>query len=543
MQVSMIFLTGECAMRRSRREWDNNVCCQIALPKCQIFFVLFCAGRKRTISEMLGNSSSEWSELCDRATDTTDEWRNFLEHVCIIAVGNGDDQFLDVTLLPEKNTFLTFTESKILVRSHYKKIHEIIHDSSLKYFVVTGNPGIGKTHYLLYELYCLKKNFPSEIDYIVFGSRNNGVWYIFDEQGQGVCYFSTEVPPEVTKFLYNIGYKIFFLYDCANKDHAIILPTTAWKTIITTSPDQKNYSQTLKNCNYSTLYMPTWTKEELKLLTWKRVPEGQTFDDMFYWWGGIPRFIYGNGKGKIEYVERLINTLPFDSILGLHLEDGISGNASHKIVQCSVVKNSDYKEFSYVFASQYVSECVFKAHASRISARILDRIQFAKPLTSLDGHFFETLAQQIIPRGGVYRVRCLSSSEASTFPLPKLEVTQYFTLSGIRQCTNMYYQPVVPNQGALDSFAIVHVDDKHFLYAFQVTTAQSHNIKKKEFKAIEQAVGKKISALYFVLPKNIFDERYKTVQKFEGTKNNILTVDFPKTPQYALCIDKHHFAS
>jgi hypothetical protein len=180
-----------------------------------------------------------------------------------LVVGNGDEklEFLDVTFLPEKNTFLTFTENKILVRYHYKKIHEIIHGSSLKYFVVTGNPGIGKTHYLLYELYFLKNNFPSEVDYIVFGSKNEEMWYILDREGQGMCFFSTAVPPEINKFFLIIGCKIFFLYDCANEDHPIILPTTAWKTIITTSPDKKNYYQTLKNCEYSTLYMPTWTKE------------------------------------------------------------------------------------------------------------------------------------------------------------------------------------------------------------------------------------------------------------------------------------------
>jgi hypothetical protein len=65
--------------------------------------------------------------------------------------------------------------------------------------------------------------------------------------------------------------------------------------------------------------------------------------------------------------------------------------------------------------------------------------------------------------------------------------------------------------------------------------------KKKEFEAIEEAVGKKFSALFFVLPKNIFDECYKTVQKFEGTRGNILTVGFPKTSQFALCVDKTSF--
>jgi hypothetical protein len=195
------------------------------------------------------------------------------------------------------------------------------------------------------------------------------------------------------------------------------------------------------------------------------VPEGQILDKMFYLWGGIPRFIFG--RENIKEVESLISTLPFESIVGLNLVFGGNEHASHKIVQCSVVKNSDYKEYSYIFASQYVRECVFKTYAHQIAARILDYIQFAKPLASLDGHFFESLVQHIIPRGGKYTVRRLSSSKTSTLVLPKLEVTKYLKLSKICQCNNTYYQPVVPNQGALGSFAIVHVDDKHFSMAFK----------------------------------------------------------------------------
>ena len=210
--------------------------------------------------------------------------------------------------------------------------------------LVTGNPGIGKSFFLIYLLI----RFAKLMKTIVLELAEKGKVYLF-KPGQdpvlipGSLAELEELEDKSTIFLHNPK---------ANQEPLFVNAFT----VLASSPNSNNYKGFCKRMRTQKFYMPVWSKDEVLscnriLHTWKH--DDELMVKNFSVFGGIPRFLL---KYDFYYSElkEAIAKIDVKQIISAAAEPDTFRDFSHKLLHYDV--SAEFIAVSMDFASDFVFE-------------------------------------------------------------------------------------------------------------------------------------------------------------------------------------------
>ena len=458
--------------------------------------------------------------------------------------GNRLIETFNLSLRSEKirNDFLKLQvprdhEYKMYIREAYKELHELIHGHyRQKHILVTGNPGVGKSWFCLYELFVLLEKFSAskeEFEYseIVFENLTFNVHCVFTATGytSGEAYTSSAVDRVVD------GKRAIHLFDCGTKQGEPKL--SHQRLIVFSSPDPtNNYQDFKKHRSPLTLYMPPWTMEELEIAK----PEGVDVAEKFRIWGGVPRYVFNEiyTEGSLKNVLALscLNTEELCKLASQQKRRD-STELSDKTFHL-VVKEGDYSKFDVTFASEYVLEYVMKTLKFNTKSSIFRSIDSGEcDGSAYLGELFEACTHQKFREGGTFPMRRLArDGEDQQLVLEKPECVVFDDISELKKIREepVYLKPRKKNFKSLDS-VLLHKGKK---IVIQITMNKSHGVKKNGLDAVREALGMSSDDLLtvcFVVPHSIYGSFKK--QTYQGTNKLALQCqEFKEYEQWVLGI-------
>ena len=426
-------------------------------------------------------------------------------------------------------------EYKIYIRKAYKELHELIHGRyRQKHILVTGNPGVGKSWFCLYELFVLLEKFSAskeEFEYseIVFESLTFNVHCVFTATGytSGEAYTSSAIDRMVD------GKRAIHLFDCGTKQGEPKL--SLQRLIVFSSPDPKNnYQNFKKHKSPLTLYMPPWTMEELELVK----PEGVDVAERFRIWGGVPRYVFNEIYSE-DQLQKVISDLKTESLYKLATQQEMrnSTELSHKTFHL-VVKEGDYSKSDVTFASEYVLEYVVKQLKFNTRSSILRLIDSGEcDGSAYLGELFEAFTHQKFREGGTFKMRRLArdgeDQVEEQLVLEKPECVVFDDISELKKIRDepVYLKPRKKNFESLDS-VLLHKGKK---IGMQITVNKSHGVKKNSLDKVREALGSSDLIVCFVVPHSIYVSFKK--QTYQGTNKQALKCqEFKEYEQWVLGI-------
>ena len=290
-------------------------------------------------------------------------------------------------------------EMKIYVRPCYKDLYNLIYgEHRTKHIIVIGNPGIGKSYFLLYLMFHLR-NEDKDMS-LFFSSAIHSLHLLFHKGGVEVF---DESFVKTFKPMKNVTY----LFDCGTKGQdALIKPALSHKTIISTSPDKTHYKSFLKladdHCGVGAvlLYMPPWSLDELQHVS--KYPEFQVEDlhENYKIVGGIPRYVFSKSMHlhKTAIDQAILNSDLNDIVkMARMLPDHMPLTASHYLLQLKL-KNNDrtYQATDVMFASDYVLERIIASYKDSCVTYMRAILTPHREYSGIEGQIFEQLSKNIL---------------------------------------------------------------------------------------------------------------------------------------------------
>ncbi|CAG8634163.1 15188_t:CDS:1 [Funneliformis mosseae] len=351
---------------------------------------------------------------------------NFWKALRTTTIGEKDNSLK----LPDNIHFLGRTDeaSVLFIRQCYRDLLKVVFSNNTRRLIITGNPGIGKTffgYYILYEL--MRKN----------------ATVIYDKANKFPILFSNQTAV--------VGETLFSFYDLLNKQDVWYIVDgkephdVDAKTILVCSPKKNYYVEFDKHPLTKTRYMSTWDKREIDAC-WEKIYKNKVdkkiVDDLFYKWGGIPRFVLekaneGTQQNKLqEAIDACDESILMSSIGKSEAKQDISHKLIHIMTNPPIEESNDYDlegddgleedddDVEYVeeepytqkiikFASVYVSEIVIKNFEKTIMNKMRTELNvslsngISNPVL---GSIFEEIAHTILKNGGKFKIRSLDDS-------------------------------------------------------------------------------------------------------------------------------------
>ena len=291
-------------------------------------------------------------------------------------------------------------------RECYKHLcNFILEDTKFKRYLITENPGIGKTLFGRLMLVVLfKGNKKVLLDYetiVVLIYPSGDLEYIRDK----VQY--RQIAEEENVWCIIDGKRDQVGHDFSNG-----------KLIMVSSPKKAIIGDFAKQwCRE--LFMPTWNEYELEDC-WNHLFKGkltlESLKDKFKVCGGIARWIFTMSLEDIEMaVEKAIKTVKSEILY--HQGQVLAGDEyTHKLIHIytnieNMGKFSSYTTSTCFFASKYVADRCLEQLQLNHKKELFDFINNSKDITQLGGFrgtLFEMVAHTIIRQGGDFQVRELT---------------------------------------------------------------------------------------------------------------------------------------
>jgi len=410
--------------------------------------------------------------------------------------------------------------SAFIIRECYKDLWKLItEDKKYNGWIVTGNPGIGKSMFgfflliylakqrktVIYEHFSMKHQYKFQPDGDVFNGefekelQDSETWYIMD----------TTIP----KTLDIMAKKVFI-----------------------SSPDDDAMKQFRKQSDTaSELIMPPWTKEEI--MDSHRNIYSHISEDMvnkqYDLWGGIPRYVFDPEKWTENELLLEINRLSSGTRANIVNDGKFSCETSHKIYHIYTTPPK-YNDIYMEFASPYVCKKVVELYEQQHKSELLAFLKASNygVWGSVRGNLFESYAHRVISRGGTFNVHELSQSATRSEEI-KVEFSNYKLkeYKYVSEIENNSY--CIPHSKTNEGFDSLVLPNKFF----QMTISHTHPIKLKGFRKVKDLMDDKDICLYFVVPESTYKNFYKEQQIL--TSERKITSDrwANGIKQYALCIN------
>jgi len=304
----------------------------------------------------------------------------------------------DFLQIIQANPALPFSGTSLYIRESYKEIYTIINNmcTQKSRFLLLGNPGIGKSCFLIYMLYRLL----AEKKTVVLRRSSELVCYLFTN-GQVT---STGNVSDFAAILNNPD--VWYLCDTIPEPG-----TVAAKTVLTCSPSRQNFKLFEKYQQRQTLYLPIWNLDEVHLLrtVFRDIAEAKV-TEQFGKIGGIPRYIFAEEDLDVLISKGLNRS--FEKITEATGELDGTEDFSHILIH--IVPENQYAAYSLNFASKYIGSLVLDRFQQREIQKLRNflgasnQIPFSK---RLKGGLFEAWAHQILQKGGKFSIRCLEQKK------------------------------------------------------------------------------------------------------------------------------------
>ena len=203
-------------------------------------------------------------------------------------------QLTEVTednVLKLKISFSWMNGKTICVRDVYKCLHQLT-SKAPRDVVVTGNPGIGKSYFAVYELYLAVRSSKN-----VVYQRQNTTWCFKPKEGCAFLYEGELSNSVITELLRDPS--TVFLYDCATREPVKDQGSRETRLVVVSSPDHLNYKEIEKRPQTRSYCMPVWSRDELALCYKNAYDEHQQkmcgeWEEKYRMFGGIPRYIFSD---------------------------------------------------------------------------------------------------------------------------------------------------------------------------------------------------------------------------------------------------------
>jgi hypothetical protein len=279
---------------------------------------------------------------------------------------------------------------EILVRKDYLELWRIIEQKKADTterlsFLLTGNPGIGKTCFLLFIIYHLAMHGSTKLFYS--NTAEQRYCYI-DFAGKRMFHSREELSLVSAVLDKGVDY---YCYDCSPSCGMLDMDVVrnCPITIMVSSPNELNYKQAYKKLNssltvFSELYMSVWELDELRAVTAKieRMKECELLEK-YRIYGGCARAIFRRNE-YIQDLDSVIATTNCHKLYSIvcHYSTSPLGKDykfSHRI--CRVCPTSDYSGYTVDFLSTYIKDKVLETLMKQSYNDLVDLINSLKGIT------------------------------------------------------------------------------------------------------------------------------------------------------------------
>jgi len=434
-----------------------------------------------------------WSNIRNAATQVSEEPNVVSLWEFLLTLKEDSVKADDVILLPKQILWLTagLSSSPLLIRRCYVDLFEEVkqlHSIGSPGVIITGNPGIGKSYFLMY---CLIRFGCFENKAVVFQSIQKMKMWLFKGKEKPIC----------LQYPYPDANADVYLVDSGSPSSEPL--STQLFTILACSPKKDHYKEFQKN-GAEKLYMPCWLLEELLQLPHDKYTPLKIKEN-FYWFGGVPRYVFGDNRGntwkrEIDHALNSCNPVDIGSFVGNKALNG--DEICHKLFQLKITK--DHQVESVVFSSEHVEKqlpsCLVRRELRGFVTLIKSSLVGIPTAASLRGYLFESYAHHILSQGRTFTV-----SDGETLTLGKLEEhveqVKLLELKPVDLPKNKYIRPTQKNFAVFDSFII---PDDVTLLAFQMTVSKSHSLDLVKVKGCLQQAGITTLKVYYVVPPDVF---------------------------------------
>ena len=400
------------------------------------------------------------------------------------------------------------------VRKAYRDLHEIIASHAQNHIIITGTPGIGKSLFALYELY----KAVTEDKVVVFQHLPANVICVFANNkgltSPQIADCTEWLSSEDTVYLYDAGTEV--------PPQQLLLKA---KICVFFSPNYHNYANIWKMTSSLKYYMPVWSWQEIECLKTKSAVSMDIVKQMYGIFGGVPRHLFLISVDKRDQEVQNLNSM-CAKIEATNILKNIGESTTtecHRILH--YITDVSYTKSETDFASTHVEEQIYNSlskHKQENLYRFLFESAGTPDVAVIRGKMFERLCHQLLPRGGEFTIRKLGKTKGtpSQTRLQKRTSTSFHKLSELRAG---YY--MVPSSKRFPSVdAIVPPD-----IGYQMTVSKDHRENVNGINDVVDACGCQSLRLYFVIPKDLFND-FPMQHYKKGTLHTAIE-------QYALCIN------
>nr|QUJ09332.1 crinkler 4 [Plasmopara viticola] len=409
-------------------------------------------------------------------------------------------------------------QQKLYVRSSYTSIAaqalSNIDKELVKYAVVTGTRGIGKSVFLYFAMWRLIKDKKRVL--------------LFDKYAQ--FYFDGITMRDVKQLPFS-GNRQFWspdlwcLVDSVDPTTIDELPVENCSVLLTSTLRQDYISNFMKLVpTPEVFYMPVWSKEELATIAPLFPQAAAVWQTRFESLGGVPRVV-------LQDVGTDPKALLLYSCSSCSLDDCIMMASIHstQIAQTLIHIRSQepYRAFEPVYASQLAVHVIARLKWKpdrELQQNLLGSCDDNPLASSLCRYIFEPYSMNLLEQGGTFVYRKLSSSadmrmhrtmkrergnETIEIP-PSLQPRQIAERIAAGQHANQLYMPRASKDTALDAWMPQ-------FGGFQLTVGEMHDIKGEVVDELAK-LGSNGNRLFFLLPPlyyNTFTKKApQTVEQF-----------------------------
>ncbi len=421
-------------------------------------------------------------------------------------------------------TILPTTEklTKMFVRKAYRDLNVLIHSlyegKEIRKVIVTGTPGVGKTVFMLYQLYMAKvrnKNVVLKCSDIVaaFMSDPRRVLVHLDHIDMHTLLGATST---------------LYFFDPAASGEELRSDVRAF-TVVFASTNPRN-SKIFKKSTHTKFFMPIWTLEELidcRLLCYPSMTENEVVT-AHTMWGGSARCVFSLKRDhNLQRLSEFVTSASLSDVLadmeGLKMSRD-SFNSSQWLVHI-FIQHNDYTKRYLKWASEYVMDCVSKALCNQAIAWKDEKNKItAGPIYEGDVQR-ELLRVDRTEKFIAKRLGKRNKYETITPPPNgRIRFANTSTTLGPVNSTQLYV-PVEPNKESAD-----------FVYnewIFQATLAKRHDIKARGINRLSKQFDRLSWKVCFCVPACNFDN-FKNEQKITLNEELLEGTDIK---QYCLPID------
>jgi hypothetical protein len=386
-------------------------------------------------------------------------WRALRMKREVVVARNG----ITSVVLPDGVYWLTEANSTMLVRACWETLHQRVQAAmsdgvASNGFLVTGDPGIGKSWFLSYELY---NAVAGNRDVVLESVERDLIWH-FSRTGR-----VTEYPAAKLRCISAINDAgTLYLFDPAGSLVTAREPRrVAAFTLICASPNPVHYHTFMKHTRDSSrnpgkAYMPQPDLEELQEMRAAAFPLRSTreVNERFELFGGVPRFVFADEvshERDVLSLHKAIAACSAASVVESVRQTEALNDVSHRLVRYVVA--ADLKSVSSVqFASRAVGTMVCDKldNAAEQAVKAL-----ANSLRGVDGGafgaVFECYVHRALAAGGTFPCSALGRAPALVqlvvppLPVHEMRVAADVATAGVAVG---FWRPSLSNYPAFDGF-------------------------------------------------------------------------------------------